>query len=124
MANDTGYTLKPLQKRFCLHYLKTLNASEAARQAGYSAKTAEQIGCRLLRNVKVREYLSERLNESLGSERTIIKATVLEHLKAVAFGTDSTAYKLKALEMLMRYVGLSEPSPVSLNIHYPAEFRE
>ena len=36
--------LTPRQRRFCEEYLVDLNASAAARRAGYSADTARQIG--------------------------------------------------------------------------------
>jgi phage terminase small subunit len=45
--------LTPKQKRFVGEYLIDLNATRAAIRAGYSDKTAEQQGCRLLRNVQV-----------------------------------------------------------------------
>lgn len=41
------------QARFCEEYLVDLNATQAAIRAGYSAKTAEQSGPRLLGNVGV-----------------------------------------------------------------------
>lgn len=40
--------LNPKQKRFVDEYLLDLNAAAAAVRAGYSAKTAKQIGARLL----------------------------------------------------------------------------
>jgi phage terminase small subunit len=48
---------KPKQRAFVRYYLETLNASEAARTAGYSAKTARQIGSRLLTNVDILRVL-------------------------------------------------------------------
>lgn len=47
------------QKRFCEEYLIDLNATQAAIRAGYSPKTAEQTASRLLRNVKVQEYIAK-----------------------------------------------------------------
>lgn len=47
------------QEKFVREYLATGNASEAARRAGYSKKTAEVIGCRLLRDVKVCEAIDK-----------------------------------------------------------------
>ena len=52
--------LTPKQKRFCEEYLIDLNATQAAIRAGYSLKTAEQTASRLLRNVKVQEYIAKR----------------------------------------------------------------
>jgi len=56
------------QKRFVDEYIQTANASEAARLAGYSKKTAYSIGERLLRNVEVRKVIDARFKE-LESQR-------------------------------------------------------
>lgn len=45
--------LTPKQQRFVAEYLVDLNATQAAIRAGYSAKTAEQQGPRLLGNVEI-----------------------------------------------------------------------
>ena len=50
--------LSPKQERFVAEYLLDLNAAAAARRAGYSAKTAEQQGSRLLSNVKGAEAIA------------------------------------------------------------------
>ncbi|HEX2334937.1 MAG TPA: terminase small subunit [Hyphomicrobiaceae bacterium] len=49
MDADKALTPKK-QKRFCQEYLVDLNATGAARWAGYSAKTAHGQGPRLLAN--------------------------------------------------------------------------
>lgn len=46
--------LTPKQRLFVAEYLKDLNATQAAIRAGYSAKTADTQGPRLLENVGVR----------------------------------------------------------------------
>ena len=72
------------QKRFCDEYLIDLNATQAAIRAGYSAKTADPQGVRLLGNVRVRAYVDERLAEQ--SKRTGITADrVLRELAKVGF---------------------------------------
>lgn len=86
MPKQTKLTEK--QKRFCEEYLIDLNATQAAVRAGYSPKTAEQAAARLLRNVKVQEYLN--ILREKQSERTQITADmVLNELAAIAF-TDRT----------------------------------
>jgi phage terminase small subunit len=45
--------LTPKQERFVAEYLIDLNATQAAIRAGYSAKTAQEQGSRLLSNVMV-----------------------------------------------------------------------
>lgn len=48
---------KGKQDAFVKAYILNPNAKQAAIAAGYSEKTAEQQGCRLLRNVKVMEEI-------------------------------------------------------------------
>ena len=48
------------QQKFVLEYVKDQNATQACIRAGYSAKTAEQAGPRLLGHVGVREELGRR----------------------------------------------------------------
>lgn len=45
--------LTPKQERFVAEFLVDMNATAAARRAGYSEKSAEVQGCRLLRNAQV-----------------------------------------------------------------------
>lgn len=61
--------LTPKQKRFCEEYLIDLNATQAAIRAGYSPKTAEQTASRLLRNVKVQEYIAKDKKSYQGVQR-------------------------------------------------------
>lgn len=53
--------LPPNQKIFVDEYVKDRNGKRAAIAAGYSPKTAEQQASRLLRNVKVKAAIEERL---------------------------------------------------------------
>ena len=50
-TTNGGLTAK--QARFVEEYLVDLNATAAAKRAGPSERTAEQLGCRLVRNGKV-----------------------------------------------------------------------
>lgn len=56
-------TLTPKQQAFIEHYLVCWNASEAARRAGYSEKTAGSQGSRLLKDVEVARALDARMGE-------------------------------------------------------------
>lgn len=73
--------LTPKQQRFVEEYLIDLNATQAAIRAGYSERTAEQQGSRLLSNVKVAKTINDALVSR--SKRTEITAdyvlsTILE----------------------------------------------
>lgn len=55
--------LTPKQERFIQEYLVDLNASAAARRAGYSPKNADVEGSRLLVNAKVQEAIAKAMKE-------------------------------------------------------------
>jgi len=90
------------QQAFVDEYLVTLNASDAARKAGYSAKTAAQMGHKLLADPEVAAAIETA--KQARSERTqISQDRVLEELAAVAFSDvrdyvawDGTTVMLKA----------------------------
>jgi phage terminase small subunit len=51
------------QQRFCDEYLIDLNATQAAIRAGYSEKTAKQIGQENLTKPDLKEYIEKRMAE-------------------------------------------------------------
>lgn len=69
------------QKRFCDEYLIDLNATQAAIRAGYSKKTAKQIGQENLTKLDVKEYIEKRMAEK---EKELIadQNEVLKYLTA------------------------------------------
>lgn len=72
------------QQRFVDEYLIDLNATQAAIRAGYSAKTADVQGSRMLRNVKVQQAISEAMAER--SKRTgVNQDRVVLELAKIAF---------------------------------------
>jgi len=82
MAEKTTLTTK--QKAFCEEYLINLNATQAAIRAGYSKKTANTDGPRLLVNARIQEHIQKLMDKR--SARTEIKAdNVLRELAKLAF---------------------------------------
>lgn len=76
--------LTPKQKRFVAEYLLDLNATAAAKRAGYSEKTACEQAARLLANVKVQTAVQEA--EQARQERTeITQDMVLHEMSKLAF---------------------------------------
>ncbi len=55
--------LNAKQTRFCEEYIKCLNATEAAKRAGYSKATAYSIGWENLRKPEIRAFIDTRLKE-------------------------------------------------------------
>lgn len=76
--------LNPKQARFVEEYLKDLNATRAAKDAGYSARRASELGYQLLQHPTVAAAIQEA--KQVRSERTQITADrVLEEIAAIAF---------------------------------------
>nr|DAG31478.1 MAG TPA: Terminase small subunit [Caudoviricetes sp.] len=72
------------QQRFVSEYLIDLNATQAAIRAGYSPKTANEQGARLLANVSIQEAISKAMAER--SRRTgINQDRVIRELARIAF---------------------------------------
>lgn len=61
--SDEKPKLTNKQRVFIDEYLRCFNASEAARRAGYSEKTAYSIGSALLKNIEVSAAIQERMSE-------------------------------------------------------------
>lgn len=76
--------MTPKQQRFVEEYLTDLNATQAAKRAGYSARTAEWIGPQLLGKTHVKAAIAAAQAER--SKRTgITQDRVLQELARVAF---------------------------------------
>ncbi len=73
------------QKKFCDEYLIDCNATQAAIRAGYSPKTAKQIGQENLTKPDLKAYIDEQL-EILHNQKTADAREVLEYLTAVMRG--------------------------------------
>lgn len=63
MTRTRQCSLNPKQRAFCREYLVDFNASQAAIRAGYSKKTASQIGYALLRNIQVQAEITKLVDE-------------------------------------------------------------
>lgn len=67
-------TLSQKQRRFIDHYLINFNATEAARQAGYSERSASTIGYENLRKPQIAEEIARRVEDlAMGQEEALIR---------------------------------------------------
>ena len=107
--------LNEMKKAFADYYIETANATESAKRAGYSEKTARSQGQRLLTNVDISAYIRERLDEQ--SEKRVADANeVIEFYTAVMrgevkdqFGLDaSLSDRLKAGDALMKRYAVTD----------------
>ena len=92
LPGDAHVSLTPKQERFCREYLKDLNASRAAKRAGYSVRTAAQQGARLLKNANVRRRVSE-LKRGRAKRAGLTAAKVLADLSRLGAVCRSRAPK-------------------------------
>ncbi|MFT3708029.1 MAG: terminase small subunit [Archangium sp.] len=91
--------MSPKQAAFVQAYVVDLNATAAAKAAGYSAKTAESQGSRLLRNAKVKKAVDEALGEK--AKRNELKADdVLRELGHIGFSDPIAAFDAKTGALL------------------------
>jgi hypothetical protein len=77
----TTKPLNPQQLKFATLYAATGNATQAAIDAGYSAKTARQIGSKLLTKVDIAAEIA-RLTAEYAKAAGLDKVWVLERMKA------------------------------------------
>ena len=99
------------QEKFCAHYSLSGNAAEAARQAGYSERSACNQGSRLTRDMRVRARVYElRVNRAI-QFGPVMAFTRLENLyeKAVEAGRYRTAATILILQA--RLSGLESWTP-------------
>ncbi len=116
-------SLTDRQSRFVQEYLLDLNATQAAARAGYSVKTANEQGARLLANVSVAQAV--RQAQAARAERTqLTQDWVLERLRETvercmqaepvkdSEGGSTGLYKFnaaganKALELIGKHLGM------------------
>lgn len=101
--------MTPKQKKFCEYYIQSGNATDAARKAGYSAKTADRIGPENLGKPVILQYISEIVSGQ-DKQRVADATEVLEFYSAVMrgkikdqFGLEaSLADRIKAGDSLMK----------------------
>lgn len=108
--------LTPKQERFCQEYVIDCNATQAAVRAGYSAKTADVSGPRLLGNVRVGARIRELQVEG-AKKINITREWITNELIEIQSGSKTTypPSSLKALEMLAKMYGLNEPEKIEIS---------
>lgn len=72
------------QRKFVAEYLVDMNATRAAKDAGYSERTAGQGGDQVLKNIEVRAAIDEAIAKR-AAKTEITAERVLQEIKAMAF---------------------------------------
>lgn len=108
--------LTPKQKAFADAYIETGNQTEAARRAGYSERSAQQIASENLLKPVVNDYIQSRMAE-LESQRVASADEVMRFFSSVMrgevkdqFGLDASLQdRLNAGKELMKRYAAIEP---------------
>ncbi|WP_300672533.1 terminase small subunit [Soonwooa sp.] len=92
------------RKIFISEYSRSGNATEAAKKAGYSDRSAYSTGQRLLKNAEIVKEISKIQNEALeNAEMSVIE--VVNLVKGIATSGKSETVRLRAMDMLLKYLG-------------------
>ncbi|MCS8604795.1 terminase small subunit [Lactiplantibacillus pentosus] len=84
--------LTPKQQKFADEYIKSGNAADAARKAGYKENTARVAGAQNLTKLNIKKYIDEQMNE-IASKRIMDATEAVELLTSIARGeTKETVY--------------------------------
>ena len=106
MRNDSKLTER--QKMFCKEYIIDLNATQACIRAGYSEKTAKQIGSENLS----KPYLQEEIARLMKSREERVKLTAdkvledIERVRTLAEGSEQYSVSLKASELQGKHLAM------------------
>ena len=93
------------QTRFVEAYLIDPCGTHEAIRAGYSQKTADRIGSKLLRNVEVAAAI-EKAQAERGARAELTADMVVRELKKHAFGDTRDYIAIRALDLLGRHLGM------------------
>lgn len=87
------------QKKFCIEYVKTGNATESATKAGYSKKTAKEVGYENLTKPHLKEYIAKLMKPKQEKEKKDIAELeeVLAFFTSVMRGEVKDQFNLDAM---------------------------
>ena len=113
-------TLKPQYEEFCQAYVRSPNAGEAAREAGYAFEHRYQQGYRLLQRADICQRIAEL--RAAAAERDCVRVeallTKLETFYRLALKDHNANAAVRVIELQAKLVGLiggrGGPRPVAL----------
>lgn len=101
------------RRRFCELYVQGMSAAQAAREAGYSPRTAKTQGQRLLTFADVKDYIAE-LQDQLSREAIADAEEVLTQVSSILRDPQQRpGPRLRAGEVLLKYTkggGMDAPA--------------
>ena len=100
--------LTPKQRLFCEEYILDWNATRAAKAAGYSENTAQQIGSENLLKPLIKEYIEE-IQKDIAKLAGISRLSIINDLIKIKDNAEQDKDSLKAIEVINKMIGLNEP---------------
>ncbi len=114
--------LSDKQKMFCKEYIIDLNATQACIRAGYSEKTAKQIGSENLS----KPYLQDEIARLMKNRNERVKLTAdkvlgdIERVRGLAEGSEQYSISLKASELQGKHLAMfTEKQQIDTEIKMP-----
>lgn len=98
-------------EQFAQHFVRTNNASEAYRFAGYAAKDADVSGHKLLVKTSIAQRIAE-IRRDLSRKSKLTKEVAIEDLTAMAQHGESDSIKLQAYSQIGKWLGWDQPTRV------------
>jgi len=105
------------QKAFCHEYVIDWNAARAARAAGYSEKTATDIGCENLAKPYIADYI-EHIQTDLQKLAGVSALSNIKTLLDIVNDPDGvmTKDRIKAIEVVNKMVGYNAPEKTEITL--------
>lgn len=120
MRNDSKLTDR--QKMFCKEYIVDLNATQASIRAGYSEKTARQMGSENLSKPYIQDEIASLIKER--EERVKLTADKvledIERVRTLAEGSEQYSVSLKASELQGKHLAMfTDKQQINADVKMP-----
>lgn len=97
--------MKKRYEVFINAYLKSFNRTQAAKEAGYSEKTATQQGWRLFHTPEIKAEIDRRYEEMIGPREKIVR-DVLTTLDEIRERGEKDSDRVAASKVLAQHAGM------------------
>lgn len=97
------------QKKFCEEYVISGNATEAAKKAGYSEKTAYSIGTENLKKPEIEKYIKELSNGEKNARIATGEEVLAFFTEVMKNGKVGWKERIRAAENLAKRQGVDKP---------------
>jgi phage terminase small subunit len=115
--------LTPKQEHFVVEYLVDLNATQAAKRAGYSAKTAHAIGQENLKKpiiaAAIARAQADRIERTEITQDYVLESIVSAMERIKKDDTFNAAGVFKGAELLGKHLGMFQGADQGITVNLP-----